>query len=185
METEFDTIRTNYAALAERTFDDSLRQQNYDSNLHNLKEIADALTDQRATFSIDAITDASESFSEDMPSEIDECEQIYNGFMDKTDPDSSDYDVANEKSNTIQAIVHIHWRFHKLASTDPLSSDPNKVSIAKTIIKKLVRCTFQWGTTLYTTKSDFMQMNEDLRDNKSITEILSNFDLRDLQCYGY
>lgn len=185
MESEFDTVRDNYDSLAAITFDDPERQQEYTTSLNILKQIADALTDQRTTFPIDSMSDASSSFSPDMPSDATNCEQIYNSFINKTDPDDPEYDALHEKANTIQAMIYIHWRFNELSPEDPSSPSPSKLSFTQTIIKKLVRCTLQWSTSLHTTKENFMQMNEDLRDNKPIAEILDNFNLHDLQCYGY
>lgn len=184
MESQFDYVRETYNELADRTFPTEALHQEYIVRLNNVKNIADAIADFRATPDAE-ITTAAESFLEIAPPITREaCSQISTYFMNATDPDDPSYSSVDMKSNTIQALVYIHWEFYHLAIEAP-HEQPTKLSIVQNIAKKLVDSTLLWGYTIQTTKDDFVQMQRDLRDNKPLHEIMNNFHYSDLTCYGF
>lgn len=181
METNFDTLRENFSILSQREFTDESSRQAYLTRIESSKEIADALHDLRDSPGF-AITTADECFTDTLvPTTREDCAQISNNYMNMTDEEHSSYSATNLKTNTAFAIAYIHWEYRHIVNHHHTS----KLTLVQAITNKLVNCTVQWGYTIKTTKEQFLQIANDLRDNKPLIEIMNNFHLDDLYCYGY
>lgn len=189
MNSDFDDLRENYETIIDREFKSSADEQRFMENITTAKDIADALHNYRQVHTDFSITSADTEFvdedTEPMPQTTDECRAIYDPLMLATDTDHSTYDALNVKSNTIKALIYIHWHFEHIRYLDTEHTVPTKLKMVQKIIHKLVNCASHWGVKIKTTPVNFVQMSMDLQDNKSIFEILNNFNLDDLKIYGY
>lgn len=181
MESRFGDLREHFEQLTTREFPTEEQRQRYLQRLISNKSIADALHDLRETVEFSITNAALTYLDESPPSTSDSCSQIYNTFMEATDEEHPTYDSIEVKSNTINALAYIHWDFEHIRKGESVS----KLTLVQKIIKKLVNCSLSWSYSIQTSKEEFLQMAMDLKDDKPLYEIMNNFHISDLECYGF
>ena len=192
MYSAFDTVRDTYNELITREQRTPELTISYQERVNSMKEIADAIYEFRSTLHPLSMSAASNSFKANMPTSIEDCEHQTSTYLQTTDEESATYDVLTVKQNTIQAMIYIHWQYSYLKYLETSQTSlseispilPSKETFVHNIILKLVNNSINWGHTIKTSKEQFIQIQHDLCNNRSIEQIMSNFHYDDLCCYG-
>ena len=181
MHSEYDTVLEHYDELTQKPFTDEAQRQAYLTRLTALKDTATVIKDFRDTLA-DPIT--STSYAPEMPITEENCAEMYDDYINRTDEEHASYNALTTKRYRIKALIYIHWRFNHLSINEPHAT-PTKLSFVQAITKKLVSCALHWGLTPHTTTEKFLHMQFDIRDDQPLEEILDNFHEDDLVCYGF